>query len=39
MQEDGLHPNTAAQPKLLDLVWPKLVPLLTAPAATAARRA
>jgi len=28
MQEDGLHPNAAAQPKLLDQVWPKLVPLL-----------
>jgi acyl-CoA thioesterase-1 len=33
MQGDGLHPNTAAQPKLLELVWPKLMPLLTAPAA------
>jgi acyl-CoA thioesterase-1 len=29
MQEDGLHPNSAAQPKLLDQVWPKLVPLLS----------
>jgi acyl-CoA thioesterase-1 len=29
MQEDGLHPNAAAQPKLLDQVWPKLVPLLS----------
>ena len=28
MQEDGLHPNAAAQPKLLDQVWPKLKPLL-----------
>ena len=28
MQEDGLHPNAAAQPKLLDQVWPKLTPLL-----------
>jgi acyl-CoA thioesterase-1 len=33
MQPDGLHPNAAAQRKLLELVWPKLVPLLTAPAA------
>ncbi len=28
MQEDGLHPNAAAQPKLLDTVWPVLEPLL-----------
>jgi acyl-CoA thioesterase-1 len=28
MQDDGLHPNPAAQPKLLDHVWPRLVPLL-----------
>jgi acyl-CoA thioesterase-1 len=28
MQEDGLHPNAAAQPKLLDQVWPRLTPLL-----------
>ena len=28
MLEDGLHPNAAAQPKLLDLVWPQLKPLL-----------
>jgi acyl-CoA thioesterase-1 len=28
MQSDGLHPNAAAQPKLLDTVWPKLQPLL-----------
>jgi acyl-CoA thioesterase-1 len=28
MQEDGIHPNAAAQPKLLDIVWPKLKPLL-----------
>jgi acyl-CoA thioesterase-1 len=28
MQEDGIHPNAAAQPKLLALVWPKLEPLL-----------
>jgi acyl-CoA thioesterase-1 len=29
MQEDGLHPNAAAQPRLLDQVWPKLLPLLS----------
>jgi acyl-CoA thioesterase-1 len=28
MQGDGLHPNAAAQPKLLELVWPELKPLL-----------
>jgi acyl-CoA thioesterase-1 len=28
MQDDGLHPNADAQPKLLDQVWPKLTPLL-----------
>jgi acyl-CoA thioesterase I len=28
MQEDGIHPNAAAQPKLLDQVWPRLKPLL-----------
>jgi acyl-CoA thioesterase I len=28
MQEDRLHPNAAAQPKLLDTVWPQLEPLL-----------
>ena len=27
-QADGLHPNAAAQPKLLDHVWPALKPLL-----------
>ncbi len=29
MQDDGLHPNAAAQPRLLDQVWPKLLPLLS----------
>jgi acyl-CoA thioesterase-1 len=29
MQDDGIHPNAAAQPKLLELVWPRLKPLLT----------
>ncbi|HEX7129760.1 MAG TPA: arylesterase [Rhodanobacteraceae bacterium] len=28
MQEDGLHPTAAAQPKVLDNVWPALLPLL-----------
>ena len=27
-QDDGIHPNAAAQPKLLDAVWPTLEPLL-----------
>jgi len=33
-QGDGLHPTAAAQPLILDAVWPALVPLLS-PAATA----
>ena len=28
MQDDGVHPNAAAQPRLLDNVWPHLTPLL-----------
>jgi acyl-CoA thioesterase I len=28
MQDDGIHPNTAAQPVLLDTLWPALQPLL-----------
>ena len=40
MQADGLHPTAAAQPKLLDNVWPVLLPLLERPApADGARRA
>lgn len=27
-QDDGIHPNSAAQPKLLDATWPTLKPLL-----------
>ena len=27
-QDDGLHPNAAAQPRLLSAVWPRLQPLL-----------
>ena len=29
MQADGIHPNAAAQPRLLAQVWPQLEPLLT----------
>jgi len=29
MQSDGIHPTAAAQPQLLDNVWPQLQPLLT----------
>ena len=28
MQDDGIHPTTAAQPQMLDNVWPALEPLL-----------
>jgi acyl-CoA thioesterase-1 len=28
MQADGIHPNEAGQPRLLENVWPALVPLL-----------
>jgi acyl-CoA thioesterase-1 len=28
MQADGIHPNTAAQPVLLDTLWPALQPML-----------
>jgi acyl-CoA thioesterase-1 len=28
MQDDGIHPTAAAQPKLLAAVWPRLQPLL-----------
>lgn len=28
MQEDGIHPTAAAQPRMLDNVWPYLEPLL-----------
>ncbi len=30
MQDDGIHPTAAAQPLILDNVWPHLVPLLEA---------
>jgi acyl-CoA thioesterase I len=28
MQADGIHPTAAAQPRMLEMVWPKLRPLL-----------
>jgi acyl-CoA thioesterase I len=28
MQDDGLHPNAAGEPPVLDTLWPQLVPLL-----------
>ena len=28
MQADGIHPTAAAQPRILDNVWPRLLPLL-----------
>lgn len=28
MQDDGIHPNAAAQPRILDNLWPGLQPLL-----------
>jgi len=28
MQEDGLHPNAAGEPAVLDTLWPYLKPLL-----------
>jgi acyl-CoA thioesterase I len=30
MQEDGLHPNAAGQPLIVDNIWPVLLPLLAA---------
>lgn len=33
-QDDGIHPNAASQPRMLDAVWPSLQPLLSAPAKT-----
>jgi acyl-CoA thioesterase-1 len=37
MQEDGIHPNAAAQPRLLDKVWPELLPMLDAGAPRVSR--
>ncbi|MBC7791871.1 MAG: arylesterase [Anaerolineae bacterium] len=31
MQTDGIHPNSAGQPQMLENLWPKLKPLLVAP--------
>jgi acyl-CoA thioesterase-1 len=28
MQEDGMHPNAAGEPLILDTLWPHLKPLL-----------
>lgn len=38
-QDDGIHPNAAAQPLLLDAVWPTLEPLVGPTTAAASRRA
>ncbi|MBS1235721.1 MAG: esterase [Proteobacteria bacterium] len=37
MQPDGIHPRAAAQPRLLDNVWPSLEPLLKPEAAPVAQ--
>jgi acyl-CoA thioesterase-1 len=37
IQPDGIHPTAAAQPLLLDNVWPVLEKKLRKPAKTAAR--
>jgi acyl-CoA thioesterase-1 len=37
-QEDTLHPTADAQPKMLDAVWPTLVPLLKLPASVSSAR-
>lgn len=34
MQADGIHPNSKAQPKMLDAVWPYLKPKLQCPVQT-----
>ena len=31
MQADGIHPNSAGQPQILENLWPQLKPLLVAP--------
>lgn len=36
-QDDGIHPNAAAQPLILDAVWPTLAPMLGVKAASSAR--
>mgnify|MGYP000412061668 CR=1 FL=1 len=37
MQADGIHPTAAAQPRILDNVWPQLAPLLKANGAAVAQ--
>jgi acyl-CoA thioesterase I len=32
MQADGIHANAKGQPQMLENLWPKLAPLLVAPA-------
>lgn len=36
-QDDGIHPNAAAQPVILDFVWPHIRPLLRASKSAAGR--
>ena len=31
MQADGIHPNAAGQPQILENLWPTLKPMLVAP--------
>jgi acyl-CoA thioesterase-1 len=38
-QDDGIHPNAQAQPRLLDAVWASLAPLLRGPGASRRRAA
>lgn len=38
-QDDGIHPNNAAQPLLLDATWPHLLPVLKSAAASPAATA
>ncbi len=33
MQDDGLHPNALGQQRIVDTVWPRLLPLLSAASA------
>ncbi|TDR50375.1 acyl-CoA thioesterase-1 [Halomonas ventosae] len=39
MQDDGIHPTAAAQPLILENVWPRLAPLLEANGAVVAKSA
>ncbi|MDI5921499.1 arylesterase [Halomonas sp. LR5S13] len=39
MQSDGIHPTAAAQPRILENVWPRLAPLLEANGAVVAKTA